>query len=831
MESDRNASHSLSERLLRRPPLPRRGWPRGGLKRLPLGAFVASVVLAGLFLTTATTTGPYAGDGVEVSWPLLAGLTAAAIALERTRTELFGVSRVSLSFVPLFATGILFGPGAAGATSFVAILAAQVIDRPVWYRLLFNAAVVSVSGVLAAVFFYLWVDVPTAEDIVPQLAAALGAALVAFWVNSLLVSIVVAVSSGQGVVGVWSEKFSWLLPHYVALGLCAYAMAMAYLAVGGVGAVIFAVPVLALWYAVRQYTTRTRADVRRLQAANQALSNSEERFRSLVQHAPGLVAVINDDNTLQYISPDSRRSTARPGARLATLVHPEDLGRAEAVLNQSRANVGMDFNIEVRLRHPDGGWRDYSATITNLLSTRSVGGIVVNARDITERKALEDQLRHQAFHDPLTMLPNRALFMDRLEHALESTVRRQANVAVMFLDLDRFKFLNDSLGHHVGDELLVAVAERMARAMRPGDTVARWGGDEFTILCEDIETAEEAMELAERLCDLLREPVQLAGHNAIVTASVGVALSGPDTVQPRELIRSSDIALFHAKEEGRSRCVLFDKTLDSYSVERLQLETDLRQAVVRDELRLHFMPEVDMRDGSVAGFEALVRWEHPIRGLIPPADFIGMAEETGEILPIGQWVLTQACLQAQEWREGLLAGIPFTMSVNLSVRELVEPDVVWRVASTLRETRLDPSVLRIEITESVLIGDEPVAERVLADLKRLGVQLAIDDFGTGYSSLNYLRRLPVDVLKIDRSFVAEVDQDAREAAVVRAVVNLAEVLGLEVTVEGIEREEQREVLLGMGCHMAQGYYFSPPRSAEVIEQYVQQAPPRLSRAS
>ena len=552
-----------------------------------------------------------------------------------------------------------------------------------------------------------------------------------------------------------------------------------------------------------------------------------------MQHAPGLTAVLNPDRSLQYLNPEpSDGSPALGSGRdFLDLVYPADAERFRDVLSGVIETPTEQRVVEVRLRDAAGAWRDYEATVTNLVDMEAVGGLVVNARDVTERKILEDELRHQAFHDPLTGLPNRALFMEQLADALTRAQDSGQRVAVLFLDIDRFKVINDSLGHNVGDELLVALAGRLRTTIPEGAMVARFGGDEFTILLENAATDSIAADYANRILDAMRDPVKLLGHNTIVTASIGISFSGPDRYQALELVRSADVALYHAKDQGRGRFVLFDRALDRYSVQRFELEAELRQAVELHQLRLHYQPELDLQTGEVVGFEALVRWEHPVRGLIPPDQFISMAEETGEILKIGQWVLREACRQAAEWQRTLFGPRRFTMSVNLSANEFLEPGLVWEVLRTLRDTGLDPHTLRIEITESVLMTDSPLTREIFMELKRVGIGLAIDDFGTGYSSLNYLRMLPADVLKIDRGFVAEVDRDEREAAIVRAVVQIADALGMHVTAEGIEREEQRVFLANIGSHTGQGFLFARPAPAEVIEAYVRENLSSIEAAS
>ena len=790
---------------------------RRDARQLLANAYIALVILGAVGTTVGLLT--FAALDAEPiehwSWPLGAVLLAATMVLYRTSTNLFGASRISLSFVALYATGLLLGPGAAGVAGLAATVSSQVLDRTTWYKLVFNAAALSLSGIASALAFYGMAGAPSESAILVQLPAALVAALVGFIVNTMLVTVIVTLTGEQRFISVWMEKFAWLVPHYLAFGVAAYAMVVAYLALGAVGAAIFAMPVVMLWVAVLQYTDRTRETTEELQRANIALGRSEQRYRSLLHNAPGVTIVVNADETVQSVSvPIGRQGQPET---ISDLAHPTDLRALRAALSETIEQPRLEPTIELKMLSQDGRWRDYEATVTNLLDKPAVTGLVLNARDVTDRKALEDELRHQAYHDPLTNLPNRSMFMEQLEAALEHGIDTGKRSAVMFIDLDRFKVVNDSLGHNVGDELLVALGERLLATTPESSLVARFGGDEFTLLVPEVESQEAVTKLAQEVLGALRGPVKLLGHNTIVTASIGISLSGERAMQPRDLIRSADIALSHAKEQGRSRYVLFDETLDRYSVDRLRLESELRQAVEQDQLRLHYQPEIDLRSGEVVGFEALVRWMHPSLGLIPPAEFITLAEETGEMVSIGNWVLREACRQAAEWRSTVMADRPFTMAVNVSANEFLEPGLAWEVLRALRETDLDPSMLRIEITESVLLDDSAVANEILLELKRIGVELAIDDFGTGYSSLSYLRRLPADILKIDRSFVADVDQDQREAAIVEAVVRVANALGMRIVAEGIERVEQARFLAEMGCQSGQGYHFARPAEASVTE--------------
>ena len=434
-----------------------------------------------------------------------------------------------------------------------------------------------------------------------------------------------------------------------------------------------------------------------------------------------------------------------------------------------------------------------------------------------------DQLARQAFRDPLTSLPNRALFVDRLAHALTRTERRGELLAVLFLDLDRFKVINDSLGHSVGDQLLVGISQRLAVCLRPEDTIARLGGDEFAILLEDVKDASAAAAVAERLGAELQRPFVFEGRELFVTVSIGIALTISRRMTPEDILREADLAMYHAKARGKARHEVFDKSMNKPAQDRLGLELDLRHAITRGDFTLHYQPVVALDSGLITEVEALVRWKHPERGLLFPADFVALTEETGLIVPLGRWIITEACRQLQEWRA---AGVvtPLVMSVNLSARQLQHLHLVDDVAHALEETRIDPGALRLEITETVVMQEAPSTLAKLEALKKLGVRLAIDDFGTGYSSLGYLKRFPVDTLKIDRSFVNGIGRDVEDTAIVRAVITVAKSLGLAVTAEGIENDAQLTELRALGCDRGQGYLFAKPISGDRIPELLAAAP-------
>ena len=529
------------------------------------------------------------------------------------------------------------------------------------------------------------------------------------------------------------------------------------------------------------------------------------------------------------------------------MVHPDDRDYVEKT-QEEILRAGKRPTIECRIVRPDGEVRvvqnSFDMDYDEMGELRRIVG---TTQDVTERKVLEERLEYQAFHDSLTGLPNRALFTDRIRHALAGVRRRDRRLAVLFLDLDNFKTINDSLGHDMGDRLLVSVAERLKRCLRPGDTVARFSGDEFTLLLEDVGRVEEAEQVAERVVEELTAPVTLAGQEVLVTTSIGIALSSSATQQPKDLLRQADLAMYKAKHSGKAHYKVFDQSLEAPALKHLQLGYDLRWALHRGEFRVYYQPVVGLdtslqrylrvsgsqaivalqrpqdspqgtRPSRIIGMEALLRWEHPERGLLLPKEFISIAEESGLITLIGRWVIEQACHQAHEWQRQYRqypGDAPLLVSVNLSAKQFNGGEISRDVARALREPGIDPSGLGLEITENSAMQDGPAALNTLQELKALGVKLIVDDFGIGYSSLAYLKSFPVDCLKIDRSFVEGLRKDPQNQAVVKAIINLAHALNLDIVAEGIETASQCARLRALGCEMGQGNYFSEPLPAEV----------------
>ena len=434
-------------------------------------------------------------------------------------------------------------------------------------------------------------------------------------------------------------------------------------------------------------------------------------------------------------------------------------------------------------------------------------------RYAAERKSLEMQMAHKAMHDALTGLPNRTLFHDRLKHAVMRAKRHQSMLGVMFIDLDGFKPINDGLGHDVGDLLLKALGRRLQEGLRASDTAARFGGDEFMVLCEDVADEQHVISIAERLQAAVAEPFRIAGHDLAVSSSMGIVVSTGHEESADSLIRNADAAMYRAKRQGVSY-EMFDDGMRSRVRARARTESDLHRAIEEREFRLLYQPQVDLRSGRVVGLEALLRWDHPERGVVEPAEFLWLAEETGMITKIGEWALRQSCLHARAW--GARNGSPLRVSVNLSARQHRDPDLVDLVERILTETRTDPATLCLEITENVLVNDADAAAQTLHALKGLGVRLSIDEFGTGHSSLGSLKRFPLDMLKVDRSFVSGLGTDTEDAAIVTAIINLAHSLGLQTVADGVETKEQVDELRALGCDVGQGFYFARPRPSDAI---------------
>ncbi len=505
-------------------------------------------------------------------------------------------------------------------------------------------------------------------------------------------------------------------------------------------------------------------------------------------------------------------------------LHPDDHDRVTADFESHLEGRSKHFQSEHRVMHTNG---EYRWVLIRGLAVRDENGdacrIAGSLTDITERKRAEEQLAHDAVHDPLTGLPNRKKLIKRLERTLSRAKLDQGHrFAVLFVDLDRFKTINDSLGHKVGDDLLLRVAGKLSNIVRPGDMVARLGGDEFVILIENIRDRTRVCKIADRILSGLQKPTKIAGQKIYTSASIGIAFSCSSYDTPDDIVRDADLAMYRAKVKGKGRFEMFDSNLHGGAISQFQVEIDMRRAIEQREFVLHYQPIVELDTELIVGFEALVRWQHPKRGIIPPSDFIPIAEETGLILPLGKWVLAEACRQMREWQRRFPGARSQIVNVNLSARQFEKRDLVKEVETILLETGLNPRCLKLEITESVIMSNAEDAIDTVLRLSKMGVRVSIDDFGTGYSSLSYLHRFPIDTLKVDRSFVSRIGNDGENAEIIKTIITLANNLGLDVVAEGVENAEQLAYLREVRCTHGQGYLYSRPVDNEAIEKMLRE---------
>ena len=560
---------------------------------------------------------------------------------------------------------------------------------------------------------------------------------------------------------------------------------------------------------------RAQARAQRVESAADVRAH-EVRYATLVQRSIDATVVVDSSGIVTWAGGATLDVLgARPATMLGrTFEERAEPGDAEALrrlLASPQVGGPVARGLTWRARRADGTTTLVETLVTDLRADPGVRGVVTHSRDVSERRALEDQLAHQAFHDALTALPNRALFRDRVDHAIARAMRRGTRVDVVFLDLDGFKTVNDSLGHDAGDQVLLAAAERLRRGLRDGDTAARLGGDEFGVLLEECASEEAAADIAARITSAFAAPFIVRGREVVATASVGLATASMGDTSD-VVLRNADAAMYVAKRNGRGRLERFVPEMHADAVSQLELQGDLHRALERGELRLDYQPIVSLVDGATRGAEALLRWVHPRRGPVSPATFVPVAERTGLIVPIGAWILEQACMDAAGW-PATPEGSPAYVTINVSIRQLQDSAIVEHVLAALESSAIDPSRVTLELTESGLMEDREAAVVTLAKLRELGVRIAVDDFGTGYSSLEYLHRLPIDVLKIPKPFVDGIRDDETSSTLPRAILSIADTLGLDVVAEGIESADQARRLFELGCELGQGFLFSPPMQA------------------
>ena len=816
-------------------------------QRKPIDLFGLLVIALG------TACGAYAGVFLNLTAldfgygvMLLVTVTCSSYLIVRipgTRGE------ITVSDTLVFLTLLLYGGEAAILLSIADGLSAsiRITKRPLPFA--FNPAVMACATFatvqITRLFFGSAREATLAAFSPRYLGLICVIAFVQYIVNSGLAAIRFALITKKGIWHTWTTSFLWTSLTYFA-GASAAGIIAKLIASVGLYALLSVVPIVAVvYFTYRVYLRNVEVSQMQAEQAQQhvvelshhiaeqerignMLREREEQFRSAFDHAAGMALVSLEGRWEKVNQALCQMLGFTEDELLATnfqaLTHPEDLGNDLNQLYQLRENRVATAQSEKRFFHQAG------QEVWILQSVSLVRGddetplhYIFQLLDVTERKQSEEKIYHAAFHDGLTGLPNRILLTERLSLAVERAKRHSDyQFAVLFIDLDRFKFINDSLGHQYGDLLLIQVAERLQQCVRKLDTVARMGGDEFAVLLDGIEGLENARPAAERIQELLKTPFELNGREAHISCSIGIAVSTSAYQNPEDILRDSDLAMYRAKSDGKACYAFFDQSLHDRAVEEMELETDLRHAIEQQQLLVHYQPIVLLESGKIKGCEALVRWQHPTRGLIPPMEFIPLAEESGLIVALDLFVLQQACRQTVAWHQQFPSESPLTISANLSARHFQHPELIEQVETILLQTGIDPRCVLLEVTESLVIANPAQATEILYKLKALGLKLSLDDFGTGYSSLSYLHRFPFDILKIDRSFVGRMEQDASSVQIVETIILLAEKLQMEVVAEGVETPHQQQSLHTLHCRFGQGYHFSKPLPAELLEAFLWQ---------
>jgi diguanylate cyclase (GGDEF)-like protein/PAS domain S-box-containing protein len=757
----------------------------------------------------------------ELGWPLLLLALITVAVASRIVVKFFRFDcSISISDVFIFLALLMFGAEAAiligAAESFYS--STRVTRKRL--TMAFNAAAMACSTFVTAVVVNLAVgnitDLRHGAFSSKLITATALMALTQYSVNSGLVSVATALWTNRPVLATWRNHYLWTSLTYFA-GASAAGITVRLIEVVGFYAFISLVPIIAIVY----FTYLTYVKNSQTSAAQ---AETEKRFHQAFDNAPIGMALISLDGRWLQVNGSLCKilgfsETELFEKKYQSIIHPADLVGFNEQIEQVIGAHRPSFEIERRFVHR-AGHEIWALVGVSLLdgASNDQSHLILQIQDITARKRAEEQLLHEAYHDVLTGLPNRAWFAEQLKRSLTN---REENFAVLFLDLDRFKIINDSIGHIFGDQLLIGLADRLKRCVRPGDKVARLGGDEFTVLLNNITKLSDIEEIVTRIQTEIATPFKLCGYETSTTASIGIAFSSDDYNNHEELLRDADIAMYRAKALGKAHYVMFDKGMHVRAMNLLQVETELRQAIDKRELMLQYQPIVSLENGKLCGFEALVRWDHPQRGLIPPDKFISVAEETGLIVPLGDWVLFEACRQMKEWEREFSSSLPISMSVNLSSRQFAQANLLEQILQTLHTTGIDPNKLKLEITETVVMENVTMATEMLEHLRSLGIQLSIDDFGTGYSSLSYLHSLPIDTLKIDRSFVSRMNENNDNKEIVRTIILLAQNLGLAVIAEGVETREQVAMLNELKCNQGQGFFFARPLATDAAGKLIE----------
>jgi diguanylate cyclase (GGDEF)-like protein/PAS domain S-box-containing protein len=698
----------------------------------------------------------------------------------------------------------------------------------------YNAGVMACSWWLTVQVLRLCCGAITAHVGMPlssQFLVFVGAmALVQYIANSGLIAAGLALRFNHTFWGAWHQHFVYTSLSYLVAASAAGAVARL-VGTASFYAFLGLVPIAAILYLTyRTYYEKVEAQNLQIEQARQhvaELQESEGRFRSAFDHTVIGMALVEPNGQIVQVNHALCQITGYEEKELLeltyqALAHPGECHKVQMLVQQllQRQLPSAQFESQYLNKQNDTIWVHLCIAIARDVKTKS-DRLIFQLQNITDRKRAEERLLHDALHDAMTGLPNRALFMTHLKHAVDRAKRNPERLfAVLFLDLDRFKIINDSLGHLAGDQLLTEAAHRLQGCLRLGDTIARLGGDEFTVLLEDMTSRDEATTVAQRIQSEIARPFNLNGHQIFTSASIGIAHSEQGYEQPAEMLRDADTAMYRAKARGTALCEVFDQGMHSEAMHRLQLETDLRGALLRQEFILNYQPIVELETGSLRGFEALIRWNHPKHGLISPAEFIPVAEETGLIVSLGEWVLNEACYQLRSWHDLYPERPPLQMCVNLSAKQFLQSDLIEQIKNLLKKIKIAPRSLKLEITESTVMENVDKGIGLMQQIRSLGIELSVDDFGTGYSSLSYLPHFPLDTLKIDRSFVTQMSTNRENVEVVRAVIALAKSLQMDTVAEGVETNAHWQQLQSLGCSYGQGYFFSVPVDAAQANELV-----------